>query len=447
MSSDRGTETLLKVDNLEVHFAMRSSPLARLVGGASGVVKAVDGVDLAIQRGEVLGIIGESGSGKTTLGRAVMRLVKPTGGSIRFDSTDLTGLSAREFRQRQRQIQMIFQDPYAALNPAMTIATAIGHGLAIQQPQLSRADRQERALRAMERVGLTPTDQFAGKYPADLSGGQKQRAVIARAIALDPQLLVADEPVSMLDMSVRSKILQLLIGLKRDMSLTLLYITHDLASAKLLCDRIAIMYLGRIVEIGTVEQIFDEPRHPYTRALLAAIPDPDPERQMPRDLPRGEVPDAASPPLGCAFHPRCPVAIDRCGWESRDLATTLDTYWAGTGPDQYRSDQELFADAGVLTRPSTQVRINAAHGHRGADLRDLLDRAAAATPEDPVWSGISEVVAEYQAVTVTFHDGEDPRLRATSTSQAACLLYPEAPGDAPLASVESTEPSSSSKGA
>ena len=179
-------------------------------------------------------------------------------------------------------------------------------------------------MEALERVGLSPVELFLSKYPRDLSGGQKQRVVMARAIVLDPELLVADEPVSMLDMSVRAKILQLMLDLKQELGLTYVYITHDLATAKYFCDRIAIMYLGRVVEIGPTEEIFANPRHPYTKALLAAIPEPDPDKMVPRDLPRGEIPDAAQPPLGCAFHPRCPEAIAGCGWESRDLRALLE---------------------------------------------------------------------------------------------------------------------------
>ena len=212
-------------------------------------------------------------------------------------------------------MQIVFQDPHASLNPAMTIEQSVGHPLQIHGIG-SAPERRRRIVETLETVGLAPAEQFMAKYPSDLSGGQKQRAVIARAIILNPVLLVADEPVSMLDMSVRAKILELMLELKRELDLTYLYITHDLATAKFFCDRIAILYLGRIVEIGPAAAIYADPKHPYTQALLRAIPEPDPLRTVPRDLPRGEVPDAAQPPLGCSFHPRCPKAFEVCGWES-----------------------------------------------------------------------------------------------------------------------------------
>ncbi|HZI36458.1 MAG TPA: ABC transporter ATP-binding protein [Gaiellales bacterium] len=302
-------DALLEVEDLQVHFPLRGSFGARLVGKDVGAVQAVDGVSFSVARGEVLGIVGESGSGKTTLGRALLRLVDPTGGSIRLEGEDVLGLREREVRAMRRKVQMVFQDPHASLNPAMTIETAVGHPLRIHGITRDRADIRRRVSAVLERVGLSPPDQYLSKYPSDLSGGQKQRAVLARAVILSPSLLVADEPVSMLDMSVRAKILELMLGLKSDLDLTYVYITHDLATAKFFCDRVAIMYLGRIVEIGATEEIFANPRHPYTQSLLRAIPDPDPSRTIPRDLPRGEVPDAASPPLGCSFHPRCPRFI------------------------------------------------------------------------------------------------------------------------------------------
>ena len=253
-------------------------------------MKAVDGVTFQLRKGEVLGIVGESGSGKTTLGRALLRLVDPTGGTITLDGRDVTALGDRSVRALRRQMQMVFQDPHASLNPAMTIETAVGHPLRIHGVTRDRDEIRRRVAAVLERVGLTPPEQYLAKYPSDLSGGQKQRAVLARAIILGPGLLVADEPVSMLDMSVRAKILELMLGLKHDLDLTYLYITHDLATAKFFCNRVAIMYLGRIVEIGETAEIFANPRHPYTVSLLKAIPDPDPARSIPRDLPRGEIP-------------------------------------------------------------------------------------------------------------------------------------------------------------
>jgi oligopeptide/dipeptide ABC transporter ATP-binding protein len=300
-------EPLISIRDLRVGFALRTNAAARLFGGSSGFVRAVDGVNLDLGRGEVLGLVGESGSGKSTLGRTLLGLVRPSSGSIRYRGQELTGQSEAHLRPLRRKLQMVFQDPHASLNPSMTVGRAISDVLRIHG--LHPDDRAQAVDAALERVGLAPAARFTGKYPSELSGGQKQRAVIARAIALGPELLVADEPISMLDMSVRAKILGLLDELRRDLGLTFVYITHDLASARFFSNRIAIMYLGRIVEIGPTTEIFDNPRHPYTRALLQAVPDPDPSRGVARDLPRGEVPDAARPPAGCPFHPRCPSAL------------------------------------------------------------------------------------------------------------------------------------------
>ncbi len=415
---------LVDVRDLQVHFALRGGFLSRLVGRQEGSVKAVDGVTFTLHRGEVLGLVGESGSGKTTLGRALLHLVPSTGGSVVLGGRDISALSEREFRPLRRRMQMIFQDPNAALNPAMDIGTAVGHPLKIHGLAKDRQEIDRRVREALERVGLSPVDRFIGKYPGDLSGGQKQRAVIARAIILDPELLVADEPVSMLDMSVRSKILELMIGLKNDLDLTYLYITHDLATAKFFCDRIAIMYLGRIVEIGPADQIYADPKHPYTRSLLRAIPEPDPTRMVPRDLPRGEVPDAIAPPLGCSFHPRCSAAFDRCGWETRDLRTLLENRWTALGEKAYDDERPIIGDLDVLDVPGHTARLAAGSGRSGRDVADLLDRIHDESPEDPFWKGVVDRAVDEGGVTVTFHDGVDPVLAPSDRAEVACLLYP-----------------------
>jgi oligopeptide/dipeptide ABC transporter ATP-binding protein len=289
----------------------------------------------------------------------------------------------------------------------------------------SASERHGRVVEALERVGLSPVELFLNKYPRDLSGGQKQRVVLARAIVLDPELLVADEPVSMLDMSVRAKILQLMLDLKTELGLTYVYITHDLATAKYFCDRIAIMYLGRVVEIGPTEDIFANPRHPYTKALLAAIPEPDPDKMLPRDLPRGEVPDAAQPPLGCAFHPRCPEAVSACGWESRDLRALLEEHWMRADA-AYDEEQNVVGGLEELDEPSTTVTFGA--GGSGA-VRAILDRMRAEESTEPLWSGVTLMENSEPGVTVHFEPAPAPALRRVGNVDVACILYPAEPAD------------------
>ena len=416
-----GSATIVDIRDLAVHFSLRGGTLSRLLGSDTGTVKAVDGINLRLQRGEVVGLVGESGSGKSTLGRALLGLAPATSGSITFEGQDLARLSRRRLRALRRDIQMVFQDPNAALNPAMTVEEAVGDALRVHGMR-SASERRTQVIAALERVGLSPVELFLEKYPRDLSGGQKQRVVLARAIITDPSVLVADEPISMLDMSVRAKILQLMLDLKEELGLTYVYITHDLASAKYFCDRIAIMYLGRIVELGPTEEIFANPRHPYTKALLRAIPDPDPGRQLPRDLPRGEVPDAAEPPLGCAFHPRCNEATPICGWESRDLRTLVEAHWTRRTPEEYDAERATVGDIDHLDRADKEATIGA---HGADETRAFLDRVRAEVPDDPIWSGIDAVTDAGSGVRIQFHDGVDPALRRAGGVEVACVLYPE----------------------
>ncbi len=416
-------QPLLSVKDLEVHFAIRRGALSRVLGRSSGVVRAVDGVSLDLHRGEVLGVVGESGSGKSTLGRALLGLVGATGGQIIYQGRDLTGLAESALRPLRRQLQMVFQDPHASLNPSMTIGTAIADALRIHG--LAPGDRTAAVNAALERVGLSPPERFSGRYPAELSGGQKQRAVIARAISLGPQLLVADEPISMLDMSVRAKILGLLEELRRDLGLAFIYITHDLASARFFCDRVAIMYLGKVVEIGPAEEIFANPRHPYTQALLSAVPDPDPARKLPRTLPRGEVPDAAQPPAGCSFHPRCPQAFSRCGWEGRDLPAILDQRWSSIDQDTFAAEQEKLGELEAVQTEPGQALIRAEKGS-AQDLLAVLEQVRADDPGEPFWTGVTAMRADSSGVELTLAQPEEPVLVpvAGSDAEVSCHLYP-----------------------
>ena len=418
-------EALVSVRGLKTYYSIRGSFLDRLVGREGAAVRAVDDISLELRKGEVLGLVGESGSGKTTLGRTLLGLVPATAGEVMFEGRDITKLHERELREMRRRMQIVFQDPHASLNPAMTIVQAVGHPLQIHGLAQDTASVRPRVAEALERVGLAPAEQFMDKYPSDLSGGQKQRAVIARAIILNPVLLVADEPVSMLDMSVRAKILELMLSLKHDFDLTYLYITHDLATAKFFCDRIAIMYLGRIVEIGPSEAIYEDPKHPYTQALLRAIPEPDPRRSVPRDLPRGEVPDASRPPLGCSFHPRCPRAFEVCGWESRDLKDLLETRWAGMEEEAYEAEQAAVGSVEQLDVPVTQARLPANGGGTAAEVRAILDRARGADPAEPFWTGVRKIADVDGHVEIDWHEPVEPRLLPAGSVEVECHLYDE----------------------
>jgi len=419
--------SLLEVRDLSTRFSVRGSFIDRLRGREAGAVHAVDGVSFDLRRGEVLGVVGESGSGKTTLGRTLLGLVEASEGSIRLEGREIVGLRETELRKLRTRLQIVFQDPHASLNPAMTIGTSVGDPLRFHGIAEDAEERRGLVAAALERVGLAPAAQFVDKYPTQLSGGQKQRAVLARAIILGPDVLIADEPVSMLDMSVRAKILELMIELKGELDLTYVYITHDLATAKFFCDRIAIMYLGRIVEIGPASQIYADPKHPYTASLLKAIPEPDPTRSVPRDLPRGEIPDAVSPPLGCRFHPRCPRAFEVCGWESRDLRTLLETRWTELSEVDYEAERERIGDLHALDEPSTDAVLPAGRGRTGAEALQLLETIRAADPDDPIWKGVAEMDAEPAGARVRFHAPLEPRELEADKARVQCHLHdPEA---------------------
>ncbi|AEA34222.1 ABC transporter ATP-binding protein [Hippea maritima] len=304
-------KTLLKIENLRKEFKLKRPWLEALFKKETPTVKAVDDVSFEIKRGETLGIVGESGSGKTTMGRSILRLIEPTSGKIIFDGYDLLGLSKNNLRKARKDFQIIFQDPMASLNPYMKIGKIVSHPLEIHNIG-SKTEQKERVLSIFEKVNLIPAKEFFNRYPKQLSGGQRQRVVIARALITNPKFIVADEPTAMLDVSVRSQILKLMIDIKEEFGLTYLFITHDLASAKYICDRIGVMYLGKIVEMANTYDLFTNPLHPYTQILMSAVPIPDPNIKRKKLMPKGEIPSATKIPKGCRFHPRCPFAKDIC---------------------------------------------------------------------------------------------------------------------------------------
>jgi oligopeptide transport system ATP-binding protein len=301
------TPTLIEVRNLRKHFALGGG----LLGRRTETVRAVEDVSFAVRKGEVLGLVGESGSGKSTIGRTILRLLEPTAGSISFAGQEIAHLGRRQLKPLRRRMQLVFQDPFGSLNPRMTVERIVAAPLMIHESgRIPRAERRERVERALHRVGLSP--RYLSRYPHEFSGGQRQRIGIARALIIEPDFLVADEPVSALDVSIQAQIVNLLLAIKAELGLTVLFITHDLAVVGHISDRVAVMYLGRLVELAPVRELFRNPRHPYTEALLSAAPDPDPTVRRQRILLKGDIPSPIDPPSGCAFRTRCPYAIAAC---------------------------------------------------------------------------------------------------------------------------------------
>ncbi|TKT79040.1 ABC transporter ATP-binding protein [Aquamicrobium sp. LC103] len=314
-----GTPPLLRVENLQMHFPVYKGILRR----RTGAVRAVDGLTFEIRKGETLGLVGESGCGKSTTGRALLRLYKATGGRIVFDGSDIASLEGEALRRMRPRMQMIFQDPQASLNPRMTIGAIIAEPL-VEHSLYKGEARKRRVRELLDAVGLNP--DYINRYPHEFSGGQRQRIGIARALALDPDFIVCDEPIAALDVSIQAQVVNLLEDLQRKLGLTYLFISHDLSMIRHIADRVAVMYLGKMVELADVATLFSAPKHPYTRALLSAVPVPDPaiEAERRRIILKGDIPDPANPPAGCRFCTRCPEAIERCFTEEpawRELDT------------------------------------------------------------------------------------------------------------------------------
>jgi oligopeptide transport system ATP-binding protein len=324
-SAPRHGEVLLELKDLRKHFPIRKGVVFERT---TGNVKAVDGVSFTIRRGDTLGLVGESGCGKTTVSRCVLKLEQPTAGEIRFAGENIAGLDKAATRGFRRRVQAIFQDPYSSLNPRMKVGEIIAEPLVIHGAAGEPGGIGARVRDLLDVCGLSAT--LGDRYPHELSGGQRQRVGIARALALRPEFVVCDEAVSALDVSIQAQIIALLEGLREEFGLTYLFIGHDLSVVRHLCHRVAVMYLGKLVEIADCDELFDNPRHPYTKALLAAVPVPDPEieKNRPHQVLGGEVPSPFDPPTGCVFHPRCPLAVERCRREAPGLRQLGDDHWA-----------------------------------------------------------------------------------------------------------------------
>jgi oligopeptide transport system ATP-binding protein len=321
----RNGNLLLEVKNLKMHFPVTSGIVFQR---AVAHIKAVDDVSFQVNQGETLGLVGESGCGKTTTGRCILQLYKPTAGQIFFQGQELTKLTTRQMRVMRRQMQVVFQDPFSSLNPRMTAGNIIGEPLIVHGLVKSKAEYKERVGELLQNVGLNP--YMADRFPHEFSGGQRQRIGVARALSVDPKFIVCDEPVSALDVSIQAQVINLLEDLQEQFNLTYLFIAHDLSVVRHISDRVAVMYLGRIVEIADRNDIYRNPLHPYTKALLSAVPIPDPviDAQRERILLTGEVPSPLNPPSGCVFHPRCPIAIDDCSRVVPDLKEVEPGHWA-----------------------------------------------------------------------------------------------------------------------
>jgi oligopeptide transport system ATP-binding protein len=343
---NNGSPDLIQVRGLKMHFPVTSGVILRRQVGA---VKAVDGVSFSIKKGETLGLVGESGCGKSTTGRAILQLYKPTSGEVIFNGQDLTKLQGEDMRRMRRKVQMIFQDPYASLNPRMTVGDIIGEPIAVHGLRQGKAAIRERVQELLSLVGLNP--YFINRYPHEFSGGQRQRIGIARALAVEPEFVVCDEPVSALDVSIQAQVINLLEDLQDRLGLTYLFIAHGLSVVKHISDRVAVMYLGKVVELAEGNKLYAMPMHPYTQALLSAVPIPDPtvERQRKRIILEGDVPSPLNPPPGCHFHTRCPIAIDRCRVEEPPFTDYGDGHYVACW--RARESIALLQDVSGTTAP------------------------------------------------------------------------------------------------
>ncbi|WP_232687406.1 ABC transporter ATP-binding protein [Halobacterium zhouii] len=416
--ADRNEDAILSVRDLEKHYPVRSGLLRRVTGH----VKAVDGVSFDVREGETVGLVGESGCGKSTTATSLLRLEEPTGGEVFFEGEDITEYDKTEQKEFRRRAQMVFQDPNSAFDPRMTVGESVSEPLAIHG--LRDDERQEEIVSdLLERVGLSAED--ADRYPHEFSGGQKQRIALARSLVLNPDLLVADEPVSALDVSVQAEILSLLDELQAELGLSMLLISHDLGVVRQICDRVGVMYLGEIVEVGTTEELFEDPQHPYTEALLASIPEPNPRQRGDAVELTGDVPDPSNPPTGCSFHPRCPRVIppEAYDFEDGEYRSVLDLRLAVEGADV---DLELHDDEADL-REAFGVPATLSDPDAEAVLSDAIEDVVAAGEQaenDPADEQAYEhAVERLREAFTSVCEREKPSLQDTDAGHpAACHL-------------------------
>lgn len=427
------TEPLLEVRGLKKYFSQESDLLDRLLGG-SNRVRAVDGVDLNLERGETLAVVGESGCGKSTLAETILKLETPTDGTIRFQGADITDLSSGQMRPYRRRMQIIFQDPLASLNPRKTVQEVLLTPMRVHGLEGSKRDRIERAKELLELVGLNP--EHSNRYPHQFSGGQQQRIALARALAVEPDLLIADEPVSSLDVSVQAQMLNLLDSLQQDLGLSLLFITHDLRVVRNIADRVAVMYLGEVVESANVKQIFESPRHPYTKSLLSSVPRMKPENQSDRIILEGAVPSPLDPPSGCRFHTRCPAVIPPDGWaadqetfkqvldyRSRLLSGDIDPEAVA----QYLKSDDRRPDDDAVAEHIITTELGADHERLPDDVSSNLEAATRAL----VAGEASQLEQAVSRLPTSPCEGQSPdRSVASEGHEVFCHLYdPESPGE------------------
>lgn len=322
-----GGELELKVVDLKKWFPVRKGIISTLLSRKTEYVKAVDGVSFEVKRGEIFGLAGESGCGKTTTGKTILRLLEPTGGEIYFQGQDITTLGKSDMKELRKKMQIVYQDPYESINPRMTAYDIIAEPIKVHKLADSPVEVEDLVLKSLMDVELVPPEEFTHRFPHELSGGQRQRVALARTLVMDPSFIVADEPISMLDVSIRAGILKVMLRSGEERGITYIFITHDLAYARHICHHGAIMYLGKIVELAPMDELVNNPLHPYTVALMAAVPVPDPELEKARAIIGGEVPTPINPPSGCRFHPRCPQAMDICSREEPEIIEVEDEHY------------------------------------------------------------------------------------------------------------------------